>query len=242
MKFPSPLVRGTLLKRYKRFLADIQFSDGREITAHVANPGAMLGLNAPGAEVWLSKSDNPKRKLAYSWELIKVPSETEGGVLVGLNTAWPNPLAAEALAAGKIEELQGYNSIRREVKYGVNSRIDLLLTDDEKPTCYVEVKNVHLKRGPPSNSGVAEFPDCRTERGAKHLRELTAMVAAGHRAVMLYVVQRGDCDGFTTADDLDPVYGQALRQAMAQGVEAICYDCRVTTESIDWGRPLPVQL
>lgn len=242
MKFPSPLVRGTLLKRYKRFLADIQFPDGREITAHVANPGAMLGLNAPGSEVWLSKSGNPKRKLAYSWELIKVPGETASGVLVGLNTAWPNPLAFEALAAGKIEQLQGYTSVRREVKYGVNSRIDLLLTDDEKPTCYVEVKNVHLKRGPPSSSGMAEFPDCRTERGAKHLRELTDMVAAGNRAVMLYVVQRGDCDGFTTADDLDPIYGRALREAMARGVEAICYDCSVTTESIDWGRPLPVKL
>lgn len=239
MKFPSPLVRGTLLKRYKRFLADIQFPDGSEITAHVANPGAMLGLNAPGSEVWLSKSDNPKRKLAYSWELIKVASET-GGVLVGLNTAWPNPLAAEALAAGKIKELQGYKSFRREVKYGVNSRIDLLLEDDEKPTCYVEIKNVHLKRG--SAPGLAEFPDCRTERGAKHLRELTDMVAAGHRAVMLYVVQRGDCDSFTTADDLDPVYGAALRHAVAHGVETICYDCRVTTESIDWGRPLPVKL
>jgi sugar fermentation stimulation protein A len=161
-------------------------------------------------------------------------------VLVGLNTAWPNPLAAEALAAGKIKELQGYNSVRREVKYGLNSRIDLLLQDDAKPTCYVEVKNVHLKRA--AAHGLAEFPDCRTERGAKHLRELTAMVAAGHRAVMLYVVQRGDCDGFTTADDLDPAYGMALREAMAHGVEAICYDCRVTTESIDWGRPLPVQL
>jgi len=210
--------------------------DGSEITAHAANPGAMLGLNAPGSEVWLSKSDNPKRKLAYSWELVKADN-----VLVGLNTAWPNPLAAEALAAGKIQELQGYKSIRREVKYGVNSRIDILLADDAKPTCYVEIKNVHLKRGL-GPKAPAEFPDCRTERGAKHLRELTAMVAAGHRAVMLYVVQRGDCGSFTTADDLDPIYGQALRDATARGVEAICYDCRVTVESIDWGRPLPVKL
>jgi sugar fermentation stimulation protein A len=232
MKFPSPLVRGTLLKRYKRFLADVRLDDGTELTAHVANPGAMLGLNAPGSEVWLSKSDNAKRKLPYSWELVKAD-----GVLVGLNTALPNPLVAEALAAGKIEELQGYSSVRREVRYGVNSRIDLLLTGETKPTCYVEVKNVHLKRGP-----LAEFPDCRTERGAKHLRELTDMVAAGGRAVMLYVVQRGDCAGFATADDLDPVYGQALREAMARGVEAICYDCQVTTEAIDWGRRLPVKL
>ena len=236
MKFASPLVRGTLLKRYKRFLADIQFPDGREITAHVANPGAMIGLATPGSEVWLSQSDNPKRKLAYSWELVKAD-----GVLVGLNTALPNPLAAEDLTAGKIEELQGYRSVRREVKYGVNSRIDLLLEDDAKPTCYVEIKNVHLKRGAGPKSA-AEFPDCRTERGTKHLRELTDMVAAGHRAVMLYVVQRPDCDSFTTADDLDPVYGKALRDAMAHGVEAICYDCRVTTESIDWGRRLPVRL
>lgn len=236
MKFPSPLTRGTLIQRYKRFLADIALDSGETVTAHVANPEAMIGLNAPGAEVWLSKSGNPKRKLAYSWELVKAD-----GVLVGLNTGLPNGLVFEALAAGKIEELQGYSSVRREVKYGLASRVDLLLADAEKPTCYVEVKNVHLKRGAGPDAP-AEFPDCRTERGAKHLRELAAMVAAGHRAVMLYVVQRGDCASFTTADDLDPVYGKALREAMAQGVEAICYDCRVTTAAIDWGRPLPVKL
>lgn len=232
MKFPTPLIRGTLLKRYKRFLADIELADGSQITAHVANPGAMLGLNAPGSEAWLSKSANPARKLPYSWELVRAD-----GVLVGLNTGLPNPLAAEALAAGNIPELQGYSRVRREVRYGRNSRIDLLLEDDEKPTCYVEIKNVHLKRGP-----AAEFPDCRTERGAKHLRELMDVVAAGGRAVMLFVVQREDCRHFTAADDLDPVYGKALREAVTHGVEALCYDCRITIEAIEWGRPLPLQL
>ncbi len=233
MKFASPLVRGTLLKRYKRFLADIALDSGETVTAHVANPGAMIGLNAPGSEAWLSLSANPKRKLPYSWELIKAD-----GVLVGLNTGVPNPLAFEALAAEKVQELQGYSSVRREVKYGVNSRIDLLLEAPGKPTCYVEIKNVHLKRA----GSLAEFPDSKTERGAKHLRELAAMVAAGHRAVMLYVVQRGDCDCFTTADDLDPAYGAALREAVAKGVETVCYDCKISTEAIDWGRPLPVKL
>jgi sugar fermentation stimulation protein A len=232
MKFSEPLVRGTLVKRYKRFLSDIQLSDGELVVAHCANPGAMLGLNTAGAEVWLSRSRNPARKLAYSWELVRV-----GEHLVGINTGLPNAIVAEAVQAGKIKELRGYDTIRREVRYGVNSRIDLLLDAPGKPTCYVEIKNVHLKRGP-----AAEFPDCPTVRGAKHLRELAEMVALGYRAVMVYLVQRGDCDYFTVADDLDPAYGRAFREALQRGVEAICYTCKVTVDAIEIGRALPVRL
>ena len=232
MKFSEPLLRGTLLKRYKRFLSDIELPDGELVVAHCANPGAMLGLNEAGSEVWLSRAKNPSRKLAYSWELIRVD-----GHLVGINTGLPNAIVAEAVQAGRIAELGGYDSLRREVRYGVNSRIDLLLEGSGKPTCYVEIKNVHLKRGP-----AAEFPDCPTLRGAKHLRELTEMVAQGHRAVMVYLVQRGDCGYFAIAADLDPAYGQAFREALQQGVEAICYTCKVTVDGIEIDGALPIQL
>lgn len=232
MKFSEPLVRGILVKRYKRFLSDIQLADGQVVVAHCANPGAMLGLNTAGAEVWLSRSQNPARKLAYSWELVRV-----GDHLVGINTSLPNGIVTEAIQTGKIAELRDYPILRREVRYGVNSRIDLLLESPAKPTCYVEIKNVHLKRGT-----AAEFPDCPTVRGTKHLRELEEMVAQGARAVMVYLVQRGDCDYFTVADDLDPAYGKALRDAMQRGVEAICYNCNVTLNSIELGGRLPIRL
>lgn len=230
MKFPDPLVPARLVRRYKRFLADVIMEDGAEVTAHVANPGGMIGLNAPGSEVWLSPARNPARKLKWSWELIHV----DGG-LVGVNTAHPNAIVAEAVAAGRVPELTGYESQRREVKYGRNSRIDLLLEGAGRPKCYVEVKNVHLKR----DAG-AEFPDAVTARGTKHLAELSDMVAAGHRAVMLYLVQRGDCDDFRIAADIDPTYDAALTKALDCGVEALCYACKITTEAIELDRPLPV--
>ncbi len=222
-----------MLRRYKRFLADIKLDDGQEVTAHCANPGAMLGLNDAGADVWLSPSRNPKRKLLYSWELMRA----DGG-LVGINTAHPNGLAADAIEAGQIAPLQGYDSLRREVKYGQNSRVDMLLEQPGRPDCYVEVKNVHLMRQP----GLAEFPDSVTKRGAKHLVELGDMVAAGHRAVMFYLVQRTDCSRFTVAADIDPTYARELQRAMGRGVEAICYDCAIETTGIQVRNALTLEI
>ena len=230
MRFPDPLERGTLVRRYKRFLADVRLEDGREITAHVANPGGMIGLADPGIEVWLSPARNPARKLRWSWELARIDDK-----LVGVNTAWPNAIVAEAIDDGRIAELAGYQSLRREVKYGQNSRIDVLLEAPDQTPCYVEVKNVHLKR----DHG-AEFPDAVTARGTKHLRELASMVAAGSRAVMVYLVQREDCADFRIAGDIDPTYNAAFAEALDNGVEALCYACRLSTERIDLDAPLPI--
>jgi sugar fermentation stimulation protein A len=228
MRFSVPLVPATLVRRYKRFLADVMLPSGDTVTAHCANPGAMTGLNVPGARVWLSLSNNPSRKLSHSWELIEV--DLGGGAeLVGINTQHPNALAAEAIAAGAIPELAGYATIRREVRYGRNSRVDFLLEDPARPPCYVEIKNVHLMRRP----GLAEFPDSVTKRGAKHLVELGDMVAAGARAVMLYLVQIGSARDFALARDIDPAYGAAFDVARARGVEAIARRCRLTCEGIE---------
>jgi sugar fermentation stimulation protein A len=192
----------------------------------------MLGLDAPGSEIWLSRSSNPARKLPLSWELIRV-----GDHLVGINTGHPNRLVAEAIAAGQIPELAGYAGQRREVAYGRNSRIDILLEAPDRPPCYVEVKNVHLRR-----QTAAEFPDSVTARGAKHLDEMGTMVEAGARAVMVYLVQRGDCDRFRIAADIDPAYARALARARDRGVEALCHACVVTTEGIEVAGPLPLDL
>jgi sugar fermentation stimulation protein A len=227
MRFATPLIPATLIRRYKRFLADVTLPSGEQITVHVANPGAMTGLAAPGSRVWLSKSDKTARKLAHSWELVE--ADFGGGVeIVGINTGYPNALVAEAIAADAIPELTGYASARREVKYGRNSRVDFLLEAPGKPPCYVEVKNVHLMR----QRGLAEFPDCVTARGAKHLAELSEMVAAGNRAVMLFLIQIGSATRFALARDIDPAYGRAFGTARAAGVEAIAYKCGLTVEGI----------
>lgn len=229
MKIEPPFVRATLLKRYKRFLADVRFEDGTETTAHCANPGSMMGLADPGSTIWLSRSDNPKRKLAWSWELVEV-----GGARVGINTARPNALVAEAIGGGRIPELAGYETLRREVKYGQNSRIDLLLESPDRPSTYVEIKSVTLSR----ESGLAEFPDARTARGAKHMAELAEMAQIGHRAVVFFLVQRTDCDRFAPAADIDPAYARSLATAVSAGVEVLCYSCRIDPDLIEIDRAL----
>ena len=231
MKFPAPLIRGTLIKRYKRFLADVLLEDGREVVAHCANSGSMLTVCEPGSEVWVSPAANPDRKLQFSWELIRV-----GRSLVGINTMHPNKLAAEAILDGTIAELQGYANLRREVKYGKNSRIDLLLESTDRPPCFVEVKNVTLVR----NKGLAEFPDSVTARGAKHLDELIDQVALGNRAVMLYLAQRGDCTSFAACHDIDPTYGKGLIKAARAGVEILAYSCRITAKEIKVVQPMAI--
>ena len=235
MRFSAPLVPATLIRRYKRFLADVTLPSGEQITAHVANPGSMIGIAPAGARVWLSKSDNPKRKLPYSWELIEVDLGS-GQEIVGVNTAHPNAIVGEALAVGAIKELADYDRVRREVKYGVNSRVDFLLEHDARPPCYVEIKNVHLMRA----KGLAEFPDAVTARGAKHLDELAAMVAAGHRAVMLFLIQIGSAERFSLARDIDAAYGKAFDRARAAGVEALAYRCRLTCEGIEVDTAVPI--
>ena len=230
MRLPQPMARGRLALRYKRFFADVELEDGGEITAHCPNPGAMLGLNTPGLPVWLSRSDNEKRKLAWTLELV----EADGG-LVGVNTMHPNRLVAEALAEGAIPELAGYAVHRREVKFGAASRVDFRLEGPDRPDCYLEVKNVHLRR----TGTLAEFPDCVAARSAKHLRELTAVKAAGARAVQLFVVQRTDCDRFAACADLDPVYAKGLAAAASAGVEVLCYGCDISPEAIRIARQIP---
>jgi sugar fermentation stimulation protein A len=236
MKFPDPLLKGPLIKRYKRFLADVILDSGEAIIAHCANSGSMLSVNTPGAEVWVSPARNPERKLRYTWEMIRI-----GDCLVGINTQHPNLLAAEAVAAGALPELAGYNAVRREVKYGRNSRIDLLLEADGRPPCYVEVKNVTMRRDLTA-VGPAEFPDAITVRGAKHLDELAAMKAQGFRAVMLFLAQREDCRRFALAADIDPLYAAGLARARAAGVEMLCYGCRLSPLEIAIDRPIPLEL
>jgi sugar fermentation stimulation protein A len=235
MIFDPPLMSGLLLRRYQRFLADVQLADGTVITAHTPNTGSMLGCCTPGARVWLRDSGNPARKYRHTWEVV----EADGGTLVGINTSVVNRLVIEAVESGIITGLQGYGRVRQEVKYGLEgSRIDLLLEGraQEPRDCYVEIKNVTAR----DDSGRALFPDAVSQRGAKHLRELAAMVSAGHRAVIFYCVQRGDATALRPADEIDPVYGHTLRQALAAGVEAMAYVGEVTPEAIRLARPLPV--
>jgi sugar fermentation stimulation protein A len=235
IRFSAPLIPATLVRRYKRFLADVVLPSGEEITAHVANPGAMTGLATPGARVLLSKSDKTSRKLPYSWELVEADLGS-GLEFVGVNTGHPNVIAGNAIAAGEIAELAGYSSLRREVKYGQASRVDFLLETPQRSACYVEVKNVHLMR----ERGRAEFPDSVTARGARHLDELAAMVAAGHRAVMLFLIQIGSADRFAVARDIDRRYGEGFDRARAAGVEALAYRCTVSAESIALAGPVPI--
>ncbi|AEV38495.1 Sugar fermentation stimulation protein-like protein [Pseudovibrio sp. FO-BEG1] len=233
MRFDVPLVTGRLIKRYKRFLADVILDeDGAEITAHCANSGSMMGLKEPGIKVWLTPNDDPKRKLKYSWEMLEID-----GAMVGINTSRPNGLVEEAIEAGRIPELTGYDKLRREVKYGKNSRIDILLEGEGDKRTYVEVKNVTLAR----EDGIAEFPDAVTARGAKHLDELADMVREGHRAAMVFLIQRDDCDALVLARDIDRKYGEAFDAAVKAGVEVYAIGCRLTADEIIADRAIEVR-
>lgn len=241
MDLPTPMVSGTLIKRYKRFLADVELDSGEVVTAHCANSGSMMGLKDAGVKVWLSANTNPKAKLDWRWELVALPD-----TLVGINTSRPNGIVEEAILEGKIAELSGYETLKREVKYGKNSRIDILLSDpksqdSDKDLCYVEVKNVTLS-GDKQGTRAALFPDAVTARGTKHLLELLDMVRDGHRAVMVYLVQRTDTEYFSIADDIDPEYGKTLRYVLDKGVEALCYQCNMSTTSLTVGQALPIKL
>ena len=235
MEFLDPLIRGTLIKRYKRFLTDVELETGEIVIAHCANPGSMLSLLVEGAEVWLSPARNPDRKLKYTWEMIRI-----GEAFVGLNTHFANKIVEEAIENGQIPELAGYETLRREVKYGKNSRIDILLEGDGVPMCYVEIKSVTMSRPEKCERAnkLAEFPDSVTARGTKHLQELSDQVQGGKRAVMFYLVQRADCDEFAIAGDIDPTYAAALKAAKSAGVEALCYGCTVSPDTIKITRKL----
>ncbi|MFZ0267223.1 DNA/RNA nuclease SfsA [Caulobacter sp.] len=227
MLLPQPMARGVIVQRYKRFFVDLVLDDGREVTAHCPNPGAMLGVNLPGQGAWVSWSDDPKRKLAATLQLVEVPGP-DGKGLVGVNTHLPNKLVAEALLSGVIPELTGYASIRPEVKYAAASRVDFLLTDPERPPCWLEVKNCHFSR----SKGLAEFPDCMAARSTRHLSDLSSMVAQGDRAAVLFVVQRDDCEEFKAAEDIDPAFARGLAAANDAGVEVLVYACDMSTDRV----------
>lgn len=232
MRFPSPLVPGTLIRRYKRFLADVRLDDGREVVAHCPNTGAMTGLDDPGFRVWLEPNDDPRKKLDFGWRISELP----GGHWVGIDAMVPNRVVGAALREGRVAELAAYSNIRPEVKYGEKSRIDFLLTEPGFPAAYVEIKNVHLSR----ETGWAEFPDAKTERGARHLDELAQMVRNGHRAVMFYFVQRTDCNRFRLAGDVDARYAKAFDDATSVGVEVLCYDTEIDTQGVQLRGPLEI--
>ncbi len=222
------LIPGTLIRRYKRFLAEVKLADGTPVTAHCANSGRMTECCEPGRPVYLSFHNDPKRSLKYTWELIHMPSS-----LVGVNTQIPNRLVAESAKAGSIPELCGYDAVRREVKTGT-SRIDILLTGPDRRKCFVEVKNCSLV-----TDGTAEFPDAVTLRGQKHLAELSLLAESGNRCVMFFLIQRMDADRFRPADQIDPAYGKALRQAHDRGVEILVYDVDTDLHSIRISRRIP---
>jgi len=234
MKFSDPLVRGKLIKRYKRFLVDIELESGKVVVAHCANPGSMMNLLLPDAEVWLSLASNPNRKLKYTWEMIRYED-----TLIGLNTSLPNKIVEDAIQQDLVVEFTEYDSLKREVKYGENSRIDILLQSSNLPDCYLEVKSVTLKR-PGNGNNLAEFPDSVTVRGTKHLHELSGQVANGNRAAMFYLVQREDCNRLSIAGDIDPNYANAFIAARKAGVEMLCYGCSISPEAIKIRRKLEI--
>jgi sugar fermentation stimulation protein A len=234
MRFQTPLVPGRLIQRYKRFLADVELDDGRVVTAHCANPGAMIGLKEPGLRVWLEPNDDPKKKLRFGWRV----AQLSNGAWVGIDTGVPNKVIKEALQAKQISLLAAYDTILKEQKYGSNSRVDFLLKESGPPAAYIEVKNVNLWR----RDDWAEFPDTVTARGLKHLGVLGDMAQAGHRSVLIYCVQHTGCSRFRLAEDLDPTYAAACLGAQARGVEMLYYGCDVSTTEINLRGALQLDL
>jgi sugar fermentation stimulation protein A len=231
MRFKSPLLAGTLIQRYKRFLADVRLPSGEVVTAHCTNTGSMMGCKEPGSAVYISRSDNQNRKLLYTWELIRADN-----TWVGINTLHPNKLVPEAVQAGRIDELCDFDHLRREVKVSAHSRLDLCL-EGRNGSCFVEIKNVTL-----AVHGAAAFPDAVSERGTRHLKELIRLKRQGHRAAIVFVIQRGDCDSFRPADEIDQEYGRWLRRAINAGVEALPYRAKVTPKEILLTEKIPVKL
>ncbi|MFQ5661050.1 MAG: DNA/RNA nuclease SfsA [Gammaproteobacteria bacterium] len=232
MDFDKPLIKGSLIKRYKRFLADVKLENGEIVTAHSPNTGSMTGCSTPGSRVWLRDTGNPDRKYPLSWELV----EAEPDVLVGINTGLANTIVKEGIERGIVTELEDYTTIRSEIRYGKeNSRIDLLLEEGPERDCYVEIKSVTLVK-----KGIGLFPDAVSQRGSKHLRELDQMVQNGYRGVIFYCVQRGDAVEVRPADRIDPLYGETLRRVMARGVETLAYSAEVSPQAIRLCRRLPV--
>ena len=233
MHFDPPLTRGILVKRYKRFLADIQLPDGSTVVAHCPNPGSMKTCAEPGWVAHISPATNPSRKLKWTLEVIEA-----NGAHILVNTARPNRIVKEAIDLGRIEELCGYDNIRTEVKYGENSRIDLLLEKHDAPLCFIEVKNVTML----TESRTAAFPDSVSKRATKHMNELAAMVQQGHRAVVFFLVSRTHVDCMRPADDIDPTYGASLRNAIQMGVEALAYQLEFSDDGVRVGDRLPIHL
>jgi len=234
MQFQAPLVPATLTRRYKRFLADCRLADGTEVTAHCANPGSMMGLATPGTRVWLEPNEDPKKKLDWGWRLV----EHRDGHFTGVDTAVPNRMLKAALEAREVPALDDYDRVRAEVNYGQKSRIDFLLSADGKPDAYVEVKSVTLCRHP----GVAEFPDAKTERGARHMLELALMAKQGYRAAVFFLVQRTDASEVRIADDIDPHYAEAFLTAYGAGVEVIAHSTNISPKGVTLGPQLPFTL
>ncbi len=225
-----PLITGRLIKRYKRFMADVELDTGETVVAHCPNSGSMKGCAVPGSKVWLSKSDNPKRKLKYTWELILTPD-----TMIGINTQIPNKLVKQSIENNIIQELSGYDRVKAEVKTSDHTRLDLLLEKDSGEKCYVEIKNCTMVE-----DGIAMFPDAVTTRGQKHLEELEYLVSLGHRGVIFYLIQRMDALSFQPADMIDPTYAEKLKKAVLNGVEIITRDTIVDTKVISIGKSIPV--
>ncbi len=234
MHFQTPLIPAKLIRRYKRFLADIILEDGSEVTAHCPNPGSMLGLCEAGSSIWVEPNSNPRKKLNFGWRLV----DNENGGFIGIDTSAANKIIQEALFDRQITGLEIYDSFRSEVKYGTGSRVDFLLSKMGHKDTYLEIKSVTLMR----EQGIAEFPDSPTARGLKHLHELAKVVELGHRAVMLFLVQRSDCKEFQIARDIDPAYAEGFYYALKKGVKILCLSCKLSPYTIDVDKEVPFKI